>query len=479
MVQGEHRFEPLFVQREDRLFVGRGLVEDRVDRLVDSRQADRPGRRPAGAVDQLQIDRRLLAGAVFLVVEFCPDLKGVRLLDIQHAPLRQGAALSAKSIGSQLDGAKQVGGQIECIFAPAVHERDRVGENGLPILHQIDQHRLASAADRQDVHRLAPRVHGPIGSHEKVVIPTAHGQLDLFAAGKALRIGRADRPRNLAVFGRFGLEFDGCHSGCGRGNFVVEPADDQTSDRRPSVGVGGHEIHDIRDARDEAARLGDHLDPQRTCRHHARNRPRFRLTGRIDDRRRHAERRFLRRFRQLRQRGGDADRERGPSAFVGANRGGIGRFFPVLQRCELDVNRRVGYRFAEKVVGLHRAGDRFARLVVGPLGVERHLELGQDVFFHLDRAGRGRVADLALDPVRAQQNFIGQRAVGRRDAVAARHVAAAEDDIPFRIGDEECDPAADHRRQVGSPQGQAADADRIAWPIDRLVGADHHLPRSP
>ena len=77
---------------------------------------------------------------------------------------------------------------------------------------------------------------------------------------------------------------------------MVEPADDETSDRRPSVGVGGHEIHDIRDARDEAGptrgsprSAADLPSPRAKSSAIPSDRP-------IDDRRRQCGTAFLRRL---------------------------------------------------------------------------------------------------------------------------------------------------------------------------------------
>lgn len=79
-----HRLEQFFVERECRLFVRHHLIEDGVDRFIDGRQADRPGRRPAGAIDQLQMHGRLLPRPIFLVLGGRPNLQPVGLPHVEH-----------------------------------------------------------------------------------------------------------------------------------------------------------------------------------------------------------------------------------------------------------------------------------------------------------------------------------------------------------------------------------------------------------
>src|SRR5947209_1314441 len=94
-------------------------------------EAITPGRRAAA-----------WAGAVLVAVQRCLDLQAVGGSDVQHAHLAHRHPARREAIGDELDRAEQVGRQVEGVFALAVLQLDRLAEQRLAVLDEIDEHRL-------------------------------------------------------------------------------------------------------------------------------------------------------------------------------------------------------------------------------------------------------------------------------------------------------------------------------------------------
>ena len=129
-----------------------------------------------------------------------------------------------------------------------------------------------------------------------------------------------------------------------------------------------------------------------------------------------------------------------------------------------------GGRFAEEVVRLHRAGEALPGLVPGLIGLRGHLELGQHVPLHLDRAlGPARVHHGA-QRVCPHVHFVREGEVRGDDPVGRALLDLLEHLVALRVLHLQRHRLAGGRLARGLAQGQraagawSAPADRAACP---------------
>ena len=426
-------------------------------------------------VGQCELQSRLVAGPVFGPVEFRPHLEIRRGPDEQHAVLANRQSGCAIAIDAQFDRAGQFRGQVELVLAAPAGHFELVRDQRLAVLEQIEKHRLAAAAQRQDADRLAAVVHGLVGADQEVLGRSATFQRHLLAAGQASLVAGPDRPRGAVVLG---LEVERGDAQFSRRQLVLEAADGDSRACRPPVGIAGEQVHGVPDAADQRSGFGDHLDADWLRRHDPPHGLRLRLPGGVLDRHGDADRRVARVLFAADQRGGHRHAEGCGSLRIGPD---LGR----RQRCGRDVGALKGdlyagvcHRLAKEIAGLDAAVDACPGLIERQVKFDVQLELGQDVLLHVDRDCRSRVAQLALQLVGPLRDFDRQRAVGRRDAEAAGHIPLAEDHVALGVLGREDGLAPRDRLAVAARQGQTAEADRLARLIHGLVGRQHQLPRA-
>ena len=143
-----------------------------------------------------------------------------------------------------------------------------------------------------------------------------------------------------------------------------------------------------------------------------------------------------------------------------------------------DFNLAVGDGLAEEVVRLDGQLGVLVGLVERLVELERDLELGQDILLHLHLQPALGVADPARDHVGPFDQVAGQLEIGAGNAVLAGFAGLLEDDVVLGIGDGEGDGLVADRLEVGAAQGEAADVDNLTGLVNRLVAAEHQLPRA-
>ena len=146
-------------------------------------------------------------------------------------------------------------------------------------------------------------------------------------------------------------------------------------------------------------------------------------------------------------------------------------------KARLDLDGRAGCRLAEEVVGPQRTFDDLAGEVIGPLGLQLHFELRQDVAFDGNGLLGGVVGEHGANAVIAHVDLVGQGEVRLRDAVRRGVQRLLEHLVALAVLDFQRQGRLAHREQIKGAQGQGAKVDGLSGLVERLVRRQQHLDR--